>query len=111
MVGIDESRFLSALFTLTFLIGLFQVILGLFKLGRFTRFISNTVLVGFITGIAVVVILGQLGDLTGYDSDSSNKIIQAVDTLIHPGDWNLTSLVVGCYLAFVWIWKIAPRWE
>ena len=69
MAGIDESQFLSALFTLTFLIGLFQVVLGLFKLGRFTRFISNTVLVGFITGIAVVVILGQLGDLTGYDSE------------------------------------------
>ena len=94
-VGIDDSQFLSALFTLTFLIGVFQVVLGLFKLGRFTRFISNTVLVGFITGIAVVVILGQLGDLTGYDSQYSNKIAQAVDTLVHPGAWNLTSLLVG----------------
>jgi len=93
--GVDEPNFLTVLFTLTFLIGVFQVVLGLFKLGRFTRFISNTVLVGFITGIAVVVILGQLGDLTGYDSDYSNKIIQAVDTLIHPGEWNLTSLAVG----------------
>ena len=86
MVGIDDSQFLSALFTLAFLIGLFQVVLGLFKLGKLTRFISNTVLVGFITGIAVVVILGQLGDLTGYDSDYSNRLIQAADTLIHPGD-------------------------
>ena len=95
MAGIDDSQFLTTLFTLTFLIGLFQVVLGLFKLGKFTRFISNTVLVGFITGVAVLVILGQLGDLTGYDSQFSNKIIQAVDTLIHPGGWNLTTLAVG----------------
>ena len=39
--------------------------------------------------------MGQLGDLTGYDSQFSNKIIQAVDTLIHPGGWNLTTLAVG----------------
>jgi SulP family sulfate permease len=95
MAGIDDSQFLTTLFTLTFLIGLFQVVLGLFKLGKFTRFISNTVLVGFITGVAVLVILGQLGDLTGYDSQFSNKIVQAVDTLIHPGGWNLTTLAVG----------------
>jgi SulP family sulfate permease len=95
MAGIDESQFLSALFTLTFLVGLFQVVLGLFKLGKFTRFISNTVLVGFITGIAVVVILGQLGNLTGYDSRYSNKIVQAADTLFHPGDWSLVTLAAG----------------
>jgi len=93
--GIDQSQFLSALFTLTFLLGLFQIVLGLFKLGKFTRFISNTVLVGFITGIAIVVILSQLGDLTGYHSQYGNKITQAVDTLIHPGDWNLPTLAVG----------------
>jgi SulP family sulfate permease len=95
MAGVDDSQYLATLFTLTFLVGLFQVVLGLFKLGKFTRFISNTVLVGFITGVAVLVILGQLGDLTGYYSQSSNKIVQAVDIVIHPGEWNLMTLVVG----------------
>jgi SulP family sulfate permease len=95
LTGLDQSQLLSALFTLTFLVGLFQVVLGLLKLGKATRFISNTVLVGFITGIAVVVILGQLGDLTGYDSQFSNKIAAGIDTLIHPGEWNLATLAVG----------------
>ena len=39
MAGIDDSQFLTTLFTLTFLIGLFHVVLGLFKVGKFTRFI------------------------------------------------------------------------
>jgi len=95
LAGFDESEFLTALFTLTVLVGAFQLILGLLKLGKFTRFISNTVMVGFLTGIAVVVILGQLGDLTGYDSEVSGTIRTAVDTLLHPGEWDLPTLAIG----------------
>ncbi|UCG23069.1 MAG: SulP family inorganic anion transporter [Chloroflexota bacterium] len=95
LVGFDESEFLTALFTLTVLVGVFQLILGLLKLGKFTSFISNTVMVGFLTGVAVLVILGQLGDLTGYESEVSSTIGSAVDTLLHPGEWDLPSLVIG----------------
>ena len=95
LIGIGAENLLSALFTLTILVGLFQLSLGLLKLGRFTRFISNTVMVGFLTGIAVVVILGQLGDLTGYDSEFSRSVLTAVDTVLHPGEWNMPSLLIG----------------
>ena len=54
--------------TLTVMIGIFQLLLGIFKLGVFTRFISNAVMMGFFTGVATVLIFGQLGDLTGYDT-------------------------------------------
>jgi SulP family sulfate permease len=95
LAGFDEPELLAALFTLTLLIGVFQLALGLLKLGRLTRFISNTVMVGFLTGVAVVVILGQLGDLTGYSSEASGTIAKAVDVVIHPGEWDLPSLATG----------------
>ena len=95
LVDFDDSQMLSALFTLTLMVGLFQLVLGLLKLGKFTQFISNTVMIGFLTGVAVLVILGQLGDLTGYDSESSSTVAQAVDTLLHPGQWDLPSLLTG----------------
>jgi SulP family sulfate permease len=95
LAGIDSAELLTALFTLTLLVGVFQLVLGLLKLGKFTRFISNTVMVGFLTGVAVLVILGQLGDLTGYDSDVSSTVGAAVDTLIHPSEWDLATLAVG----------------
>ena len=60
LAGYSDSEFLGAMFTLAVLIGVFMLAAGLLKLGRFTQFISNTVMVGFLTGIAVVVILGQL---------------------------------------------------
>ena len=95
LVGFDESEFLSALFTLTLLVGVFQLILGLLKLGKFTQFISNTVMIGFLTGVAVLVILGQLGDLTGYESEVSSTVVAAIDTIIHPGQWDWPSLAIG----------------
>jgi SulP family sulfate permease len=95
LVGFDESQLLSALFTLAVLVGVFQLTLGLLKLGKFTQFISNTVMIGFLTGVAVLVILGQLGDLTGYDSEFGSTVVAAIDTLIHPGQWDLPSIAVG----------------
>lgn len=93
--GYSDSEYLGALFTLTVLIGVFMLGAGLLKLGRFTQFISNTVMIGFLTGIAVVVILGQLGDLTGSRSDLSGTIPTAIDILTHPGRWNLPSVAIG----------------
>ncbi|MCB0150858.1 MAG: hypothetical protein KDE01_24805, partial [Caldilineaceae bacterium] len=49
---------------------------GLLKLGFLTRFISNAVLRGFLTGIGVNIILGQLGDFTGYASSYGNKVVK-----------------------------------
>jgi SulP family sulfate permease len=86
---------LTAMITLTVLIGLFQLLLGVLKLGVFTRFISNAVMIGFFTGVATVLILGQLGDLTGYSSDYGNKVMQAVDLLLHPGGVDGPTLLTG----------------
>jgi SulP family sulfate permease len=85
----------AALAVLTLLTGVFMLIAGLLKLGFLTRFISNAVLRGFITGIGVNIILGQLSGITGYDSAYHNKVAQAIDTLLHPGQWDYQVLLVG----------------
>ena len=61
-----------------------MLIMGLLKLGSITRFISNAVMVGFLTGLAVLIILGQLGDLTGLYSDESGTLTRTWDLLLHP---------------------------
>ncbi len=91
----QDDQILTALVTLTVLIGLIQLLLGVFKLGVFTRFISNAVMIGFFTGVATVLILGQLGDLTGYYSSYSNKVAQAVDLLFNLDQVDIPSLLTG----------------
>jgi len=95
LAGVDSGSMVTALVTLTVLVGVFQLILGLLKLGVFTRFISNAVMIGFLTGVATVLILGQLGDLTGYQSEYSNKVMQALDLLLHPSGIDLATTVTG----------------
>lgn len=93
--GVNTDSIITTLVTLTVMIGLFQILLGWLKLGVFTRFISNSVMIGFLTGVATVLILGQLGDLTGFQSEYSNKVMQALDLITHPTRIDLATTLTG----------------
>ena len=93
--GIPEGEQLAYLGVLSFLVGLFMLVFGLLKLGFLMRFISNAVMTGFLSGLGVLTILGQVGDLTGYPSEVSNKVLRTVDTLVHWKEIDLPSLIIG----------------
>jgi sulfate permease, SulP family len=84
-----------ALFTLAILTGLFMFLAGVLKLGSLVRFVPNAVMTGFINGVAVLIILGQLDDLTGYSSSGPNRIARTWDLLQHLDQVHLPTLVVG----------------
>ena len=84
----------TVLVTLVLMIGVFQVILGLLRLGWLTRFIPFSVMTGFMTGVAVMIIIGQLGDFTGYYSHYSGKIAQVADLLLNRDDY-MATLAIG----------------
>lgn len=88
---------IDALFTLTLLIGIFQVAFGLFRLGSMTRFVSNAVMIGFITGAGLLIILGQLGNFTGYmrPDDVTGVLPRFSDWLAHADRWDLSTLSMG----------------
>jgi len=85
----------AALVALVFLVGLFQILAGVFRLGFLVRFVSNAVMTGFLNGIAVLIIVGQLGALTGYFSPYSNRIAQALDLFLHLDQVNRYTTVIG----------------
>jgi SulP family sulfate permease len=86
---------LEYLVVLVILVGIFQLIFGLLKLGMLTDYISNAVMTGFITGVAAQAILGQVGDLTAYYSEASNKIVRVFDTVVHFREIDLATLAIG----------------
>jgi SulP family sulfate permease len=85
----------AALFVLVFLVGALQVIAGFLRLGDLTRFVSHSVMTGFLAGVAAIVILGQLGQFVGYDTRGGNKIVQTIDLLLNIRSIDLYSTVVG----------------
>jgi len=68
---------------------------GLVRLGRYTRFVSYSVMIGFLTGISVNIICGQIADLTGATAHGAFPLAKAVDVLIHPASIDLASLLTG----------------
>ena len=52
-------------------------------------------MIGFLTGIAVNIVCGQLGDLTGVPAQGAFPLAKAVDVISHPGRINLASLFAG----------------
>ena len=85
----------NALFLMVILIGVFQIVFGLLKLGQLTRFVSYSVMTGFLAGLAMLLILSQLPTAAGYEAAGSNKLTQAIDLLLHIADINVLSLVLA----------------
>jgi SulP family sulfate permease len=95
LAGVPESSRAVNMAVLVLLVGIVQLLAGVFKLGGLIRFVSNSVMVGFINGVALLIILGQIGDLTGYDSPFSNKILQLADTLLNLSEIDYATLTIG----------------
>src|SRR5580692_12015829 len=60
---------------LAFLIGIIQLLAGLLNFGEITKFISRSVIVGYSTGIGVLLIASQLHNVLGYDSKSGQTFL------------------------------------
>ena len=92
---IDPQHRADALFLLTILAGVVAVAAGLAHLGRYTRFVSHSVMLGFLTGVAVNIVAGQVADLTGAPAAGAFPLAKAVSVLAHPSQIVLSSLFVG----------------
>lgn len=88
----DANR---ALVTLSVLTGVGMLLAGLLRLGSMLRFVSNAVMVGFINAVGVNIVLGQLANLTGYAARGPNRVVRAINTVIHPGRLDGRTLLIG----------------
>lgn len=59
------------------------------------RFIPTAVLIGFVNAVAVNIVLGQLDNVTGFDSDGPNRLVRALDSVIGLPHYHWPSLLVG----------------
>ncbi|KGM31493.1 sulfate transporter [Inquilinus limosus MP06] len=65
MTELVRDHGVQYLFAATILMGIFQIIAGLLKLGRLMRFVSQSVMTGFVNALAILIFLAQLPELVG----------------------------------------------
>jgi SulP family sulfate permease len=64
MADIVHANGVQYLFAATILMGILQIIAGILKLGRLMRFVSQSVITGFVNALAILILLAQIPQLT-----------------------------------------------
>lgn len=75
MVTLVRDHGLEYLLAATILTGLLQILAGVFKLGLLMRFVSRSVVTGFVNALAILIFLAQLPEITG---DNATLLVFAV---------------------------------
>ena len=84
----------NLIFAAIFLSGLFQIILGIFKVGKLVNFIPYPVISGFMSGIGAIILLLQINPFLGIEFSGTpvEGLINAIKSL---GSADLHSIILG----------------
>jgi SulP family sulfate permease len=103
----------AGLMTATFLAGCILVVAGLLQLGTYIKYIPGPVILGFTSGIGIVIALGQVKDFLGLKGDVPNELFARLGALVALRDtFNLWAFVIGLatLLGIVAMRRWLPRW-
>jgi high affinity sulfate transporter 1 len=108
---VESDEYVVATAVLSLLVGTVFVLLALLRMGFVSRLFAEPVLDGFVIGLGVFVVVGQLPKLVAIEKAEGNTLQQLWEVLASAGDWNATSLLVGLgamATLFLLRW-VAPR--
>src|SRR5690606_10380711 len=101
MVTLVRDHGLEYLFAASLLCGVFQIAIGLLKLGRYIKFVSRSVMTGFVNSLAILIFLAQMPELIG--ANWQTFALVAVALVIIYGFPRLTKAVPSPLVAIVLI--------
>lgn len=91
----SENYILLAIL-LSFMMGMIQLALGVFRMGFLVNFLSRPVISGFTSAAALIIGVNQLKHLIGVDLERNNLIFKILyDAVIRFGEINWLSLTIG----------------
>ncbi len=95
LVPVGGDRFTAMTAALAITTGLAALLAGVLRLGFVANFISEPVIKGFIVGLALTIIIGQVPKLLGIEKGTGDFFEQLWHVVVHLGDTQGTTLLVG----------------
>lgn len=96
IAGVPADQRDGAIVWLTLIAGVLMLLAAIIGLARYVRFVSHSVMLGFLTGVAVNLVLGQLPDLLGATGVKGHiALTKALYLVTHPSLVDARSAVVG----------------
>lgn len=105
-------EFLTAAAVLTVMVGLFRLLLGLGRLGVLVNFVSDSVVIGFTAGAAVLIAVNQIRHLLRLDFPSSPGLaatFEGIVTHINQVHWPTLALGSGVIGLLVILLLVNPK--
>lgn len=105
LIALIKSHGIEYLFAAVAFAGVFQIAVGVFKLGKFVRLIPQPVMYGFLNGLAVIIFMSQIEQFKFTDSSGISGWLQGTPLYIMLG---LTALTIAIVYLFPKITKVVP---
>jgi sulfate permease, SulP family len=108
----DSARYVELVITLSLLVGLWQLLLGVARAGKLVDYVSHTVIVGFTTGAAILIINSQIGNFFGLNMPRGSGVLSTLSALVENirlVDLFATSTAIATLIAAI-AWKPLNRW-
>lgn len=105
LIALIKIHGIEYLFATVVLAGIFQLLVGVFKLGKFVRLIPQPVMYGFLNGLAVIIFMAQIEQFKITDSNGVVGWLQGTALYIMAG---LTALTIAIVYFFPKITKVIP---
>ncbi len=111
LAGGDPVRYVMLLELLTVMTGLLYLLAGGLRLGFIANFLSQPILTGYLNGIALLIIVGQLPKLFGYVAHEKEFFMQALEFLERAGDGHPPTMALGgaMLVLLMLIMRFLPR--
>lgn len=111
MAAGDPELYWSLAVALTFLTGLFCIAASFLRLGALADFLSKPILVGFLNGVAISILLGQIGKIFGFSIVTDRIIPRLLEFISKLPDTHLPTLLVGvgAYVILLASKRFMPR--
>ncbi len=105
LIALIKSHGIEYLFAAVALAGMFQILVGVFKLGKFVRLIPQPVMYGFLNGLAIIIFMAQVEQFKITDSTGVSAWLQGTPLYSMAG---LTALTIAIVYFFPKITKAVP---
>ena len=89
------ASFMLAAGVMAVMVGIFQLLLGVFRLGVLVNFVSHSVIVGFTAGAGLLILIKQIGTFLGVQLDTANPFIAFQSLASNLSDIHPETAVLG----------------
>ncbi len=84
----DPARYAALAALLAIIVGVYCLLAWVLRLGFMADLLSHPVLVGYLTGVAIIMISGQLDTLTGVDTSGATVVAEVTSFVQNIGEWD-----------------------